>query len=81
MEDGVSKNKEKTTKMYKNVWFTGYGHDGMEKRVLKESLTYKISAWKLRKDSDLYKHMIVTEFAKIRIDTAVGVILLWNHNC
>lgn len=44
MEDGVSKNKEKTIKMYKNVWFTGYGHDGMEKRVLKESLTYKISA-------------------------------------
>jgi len=30
----------------------------------------------LRKDSDLYKHMIVTEFAKIRIDTGVGVILL-----
>ena len=44
MEDGVSKNKEKTTKMYKNVRFTGYGHDRMEKRVLKESLTYKISA-------------------------------------
>lgn len=44
MEDGMSKNKEKTTKMYKNVWSTWYGHDGMEKRVLKESLTYKISA-------------------------------------
>jgi hypothetical protein len=29
MEDGVSKNKEKTTKMYKNVWFTGYGLEGI----------------------------------------------------
>ena len=43
MEDDVSKNKEKTTKMYKNVWFTGYGHNGMEKGVLKESMIYKIS--------------------------------------